>query len=209
MLCWQQVAVDRRGPRKGWSMFGRIRLALVRKTVLVGGLLALLVLYLALSGYVASSLTRTARRQFQHFPEQYGLSAQSVRFPSRTDGLTLDGWLLAAGDTLSPRRPVVVVHGQDQDRESEIGGQVLEVAAALARAGRPVLVFDSRGYGRSDGDRFTLGAKETGDLRGAIDELQRHGLTGNGVDLLGYSMGGATALLLAPSEPRVRAVVED
>ena len=72
-------------------MFARVRLALVQKPVLVGGLLALLILYFGVSGYVASSLTRTARRQFQHFPEQYGLSAQSVRFPSRTDGLMLDG----------------------------------------------------------------------------------------------------------------------
>ncbi len=72
-----------------------------------------------------------------------------------------------------------------------------------------MLVFDSRGYGYSAGDRFTLGAKETGDLRGAIDELERRSLTGSGVDLLGYSMGGATVLMLTPSEPRVRAVAED
>jgi pimeloyl-ACP methyl ester carboxylesterase len=107
------------------------------------------------------------------------------------------------------RRPVAIVHGQDQDRESEIDGRILEVAAALTRVGRPVLVFDSRGYGYSAGDRFTLGAKETGDLRGAIDEPERRGLTGSGVDLLGYSMGGAPVLMLTPSEPRVRAVAED
>jgi uncharacterized protein len=172
-------------------------------------LTGILVTYVAVSGYVANSLTRTVRREFAHFPEQYDLISESVRFLSRTDGLTLDGWLLAPDSAVPPRRPVVIVHGQDQDRESEIDGRVLEVAAALARAGRPVLVFDSRGYGYSAGDRFTLGAKETGDLRGAIDELERRGLTGSGVDLLGYSMGGATALMLTPSEPRVRAVAED
>jgi uncharacterized protein len=179
------------------------------KTVLCSVLVGMLLVYVAVSCYVANALTRTVRREFAHFPEQYGLTSDSVHFPSRTDGLTLAGWLLTTTTAVPPQRPVVIVHGQDQDRESEVDGRILEVAAALSRAGRPVLVFDSRGYGQSAGDRFTLGAKETGDIRGAIDELERRGLTSSGVDLLGYSMGGTTDLMLTPSEPRVRAVAED
>jgi hypothetical protein len=72
-----------------------------------------------------------------------------------------------------------------------------------------VLLFDLRGSGQSGGDHFTLGAKEVWDMGGAIDFLAQRGLAANGVDVLGYSMGGATALLDAPDEPLVRAVVED
>jgi pimeloyl-ACP methyl ester carboxylesterase len=86
---------------------------------------------------------------------------------------------------------------------------MLEIAADLVRDGHPVLLFDLRGSGRSGGDHYTLGAKEVWDLGGAIDYLESSGRAQNGVDLLGYSMGGATVLLDASNESLVRAVAED
>jgi len=86
---------------------------------------------------------------------------------------------------------------------------MLDIAAELVRQGHPVLLFDLRGSGRSGGDHYTMGAKEVWDMGGAIDYLNRRGLAANGVDVLGYSMGGATVLLDAPDEPLVRAVAED
>jgi fermentation-respiration switch protein FrsA (DUF1100 family) len=50
---------------------------------------------------------------------------------------------------------------------------------------------------------------EVRDVGGAIDFLAGRGLAADGVNLLGYSMGGATSLLAAPDEPLVRAVAED
>src|SRR5881275_894263 len=51
----------------------------------VPGVLFLLAaaVYLGLSSYMALKLTRPERRPFNHFPEQYGLSYESVNFPSR------------------------------------------------------------------------------------------------------------------------------
>jgi pimeloyl-ACP methyl ester carboxylesterase len=86
---------------------------------------------------------------------------------------------------------------------------MLEIAAQLVHDGHPVLLFDLRGSGLSGGERYTFGVQEVRDVGGALDFLTERGLTGNGVDLLGYSMGGATALLFAPNEPLVRAVAED
>lgn len=165
--------------------------------------------YIAVCSYMALKLTRGARQPFSHFPEQFGLAYESVSFPSRVDGLRLDGWLLLPADGVATRRPVAIVHGWSRDRQSEVEGHVLEVAAHLVRQGRPVLLFDLRGWGRSAGYRFTLGAREVRDVGGAIDFLDRRGLAADGVDLLGYSMGAATSMLAASADLRVRALVED
>jgi pimeloyl-ACP methyl ester carboxylesterase len=174
------------------------------------GLVALLGLaYLAICGYMALSLTQPDRHAFVSAAEQYGLSYENVEFPSRVDGVSLKGWLLLPAEGVAHRRPVVVVHGKGADRSREAGGHTLDIAASLLRDGHPVLLFDLRGSGQSAGDHFTLGAKEVWDMGGAIDFLAQRGLAASGVDVLGYSMGGATALLDAPGEPLVRAVVED
>jgi pimeloyl-ACP methyl ester carboxylesterase len=178
-----------------------------------GAVAAGAILYLLICGYVALALTATARKPFTRFPEQYGLSYETVAFSSRVDHVPLEGWLLAAvpeaSDPAATRRPVVIVHGKGGDREDAADGKVLEIAAALVKAGHPVLLFDLRGSGRSGGAHFTLGAQEVRDVGGALDFLQQRGLAHDGIDLLGYSMGAATVLLDAPYEPAVHAVVED
>jgi pimeloyl-ACP methyl ester carboxylesterase len=184
---------------------GGRRLALLGAAVL--GLLA--VAYAAICGYMAWSLTQPERQPFRFFPEQYGLTYESVEFPSRLDAIALDGWLLLPSTEVPYRRPIVVVHGKAVDRTREAHDHMLEISAGLVQDGHPVLLFDLRGCGRSGGERYTLGTQEVRDVGGAIDFLQRRGLTDDGVDLLGYSMGGATALLDAPGEPLVRAVAED
>jgi pimeloyl-ACP methyl ester carboxylesterase len=159
---------------------------------------------------MALTLTRPERQPFRFSPEQYGLSYESVSFPSRVDAIQLDGWLLGLPQAGAPaRRPVVAVHGKGVDRTREAHDHMLEIAGHLVRHGYPVLLFDLRGSGRSGGERFTLGAQEVRDVGGAIDFLYSRGLTNDGVDLLGYSMGAATAMMLAPNEPLVRALVED
>jgi uncharacterized protein len=137
-------------------------------------------------------------------------TASSVRtsyFPAAV--LQLSGWLLGPASESPPARPIVIVHGWRRDRQSELDSRVLDVAAHLVRSGRTVLLFDLRGWGRSEGSRFSLGPNEVRDVGGAIDFLGQRGLAPDGVDLIGYSIGAATVLLDGPSEPGVRAVVED
>jgi len=165
--------------------------------------------YLALSGYMALALTRPYRQPIRHVPEQFDLAYESVSFPSRIDGMTLKGWLLPGAEGRLSRRAVVVVHGWNRDRQSEAEGHILEIAARLVQQGRPVLLFDLRGWGQSEGERFTMGAQEVRDIAGAVDFLDDRGLAGAGVDLLGYSMGAASSLLEAPTDPRVRDIAED
>jgi pimeloyl-ACP methyl ester carboxylesterase len=166
------------------------------------------VLYAALCAYMALTLARPDRHPFTRTPASFGLPVNDVSFPSRVDGLTLRGWLLEPA-TPSRARPVVLVHGKGGDRQSGPGEGALGVGAALAADGYRVLAFDLRGSGESAGERFTLGAQEIRDVGGAIDFLTAQGLAPEGVYLVGFSMGAATAMLSAEGEDTVRAVVED
>lgn len=169
-----------------------------------------MLVYGGLCAYMALTLTRPERHPFVHSPEQFGLAYESVEFPSRVDRTPLRGWLLAPDASAPERaRPVIMVHGKGTDREAGPGDGILGIAAPLARAGYRVLTFDLRGSGESGGDRFTLGALEVRDVGGAIDYLRQRGLAADGVNLVGFSMGGATALLTAADDPGVRAVAVD
>jgi pimeloyl-ACP methyl ester carboxylesterase len=172
-------------------------------------LVAAAIAYVAICARMALVLTEPHRQPFLSSPEQYSLPYESATFPSRVDAIPLDGWLLQPPPGAPRRRPVVAIHGRGSDRTREADGRLLEIAGGLVAAGHPVLLFDLRGSGRSGGQRFTFGVQEVRDVGGAIDFLQLRGLAGDGVDLLGFSMGAATALLMAPDEPLVRAVVAD
>jgi pimeloyl-ACP methyl ester carboxylesterase len=166
--------------------------------------------YYAASTVALFSLTRPGRRRpFTQDPGDFGLSFDAVTFPSRCDGLVLSAWLIHPSAGTPGRRPVIMVHGWKRHRQNEVGGRILEVAAHLARRGHPVLLMDLRGWGESAGVRFTLGVHEVRDVGGAIDFLAGIGCAEAGIILFGYSMGGASALLLAPGERRVRAVISD
>ncbi|MFI1172020.1 alpha/beta fold hydrolase [Streptomyces melanogenes] len=102
------------------------------------------------------------------------------------------------GDASAP--PVVLAHGRGGS-----GAHWTEVAERLA-ATRRVYAVDLRGHGLSDWPgRYSFeGFRD--DLRGLIDVL---GLAG--ADLVGHSMGGGAALLLAQDAPELigRLVLEE
>jgi dipeptidyl aminopeptidase/acylaminoacyl peptidase len=115
------------------------------------------------------------------------------------DGLALRGWFCPG----ARRAAVILVHGDGGDRT-----QVWPNALVLARHGYGVLVFDSRAHGESDGDRVTWGDAERMDLAAALDFTQtRPDVDPRRVALLGFSIGGTTASLVAAADPRVRATI--
>ncbi len=115
------------------------------------------------------------------------------------DGLTLRAWF-------SPGRRgavVVLVHGGVNDRT-----QMLPVGRVLARHGYGFLVYDSRACGESDGDRLTWGDQERRDVTAALDFVTTQpGIDPRRVALLGHSIGGTSAALVASTDPRVRAAI--
>jgi fermentation-respiration switch protein FrsA (DUF1100 family) len=154
------------------------------------------------AGYIVQQLTESPaprRVQLGLTPWELGIPFEEVCFPAE-DGATLRGWLLTRPES---DRVVVGLHGY-RGRRSDLLG----VAASLWRGGYNVLLFDYRGHGESDGERVTLGYAETRDFRAALAWL-RGRLPAAWIGVLGYSMGGAVALLGAAGEPAVRAIVTD
>ena len=117
--------------------------------------------------------------------------------------LVLRGWVVE-GERDGPT--VILVHGLNSNRT---GDNALELTGRLFGLGFSVLLFDLRGHGESDGDQLSAGYLERWDVLGAYDFLVRSGAPPGSVGVLGWSMGGATALLAVAEETSIRAVVAD
>ena len=120
-----------------------------------------------------------------------------------------DGTVLR-GALHSPREPklpgVVMAHGFSGVKE-----QIEHYAAALAAGGFPVLVYDHRNFGGSEGSpRLEVDyARQLADWRDAISFalLQPEFEAAPGVGVWGSSFAGGLAMVLAADDGRVRCVV--
>ena len=119
------------------------------------------------------------------------------------DGVHLAGWYVPAANGVGPSGPtVVLVHGYAANKTD-----ILPYAAGLHESFN-LVAFDLRNGGRSTGTATTYGVNEQRDLRTVIDWVEREkGSTWIGV--LGNSMGAATAITEARTDPRVRALALD
>lgn len=119
--------------------------------------------------------------------------------------IILDGGIAATfnlpdGATLAP--VVLMLHGFGSSRD-EVGGMYAREAAALAEQGIASLRIDFQGFGKSDGDTgATTVQGQVADAEVALAALA----TLDGVDparigVLGFSLGGADAMLLAAAHP--------
>jgi pimeloyl-ACP methyl ester carboxylesterase len=126
-------------------------------------------------------------------PDEFRLAVEDVTITA-ADGVKLAGWLAAR-----PGAPaLVLLHGYPAEK-----ADLLPLAAALAPR-FTVLLLDQRYFGASGGRATTIGFRERGDLRRAIDLLAARGFREVGV--FGLSLGGAVALLAAAEDSRIRAV---
>jgi pimeloyl-ACP methyl ester carboxylesterase len=116
--------------------------------------------------------------------------------------ITRDGLRLVY-DVVGEGPTVLLHHGFAADARINWGQP--GIVAALAARGRRVVALDARGHGRSDRPHDPAayaGATMMEDCRELMDQLEVDAL-----DVVGYSMGGRVAALLAAREPRVRSVV--
>jgi pimeloyl-ACP methyl ester carboxylesterase len=122
---------------------------------------------------------------------------------SSFDGIEIAYQEWEAEAETSPLPPVFLHHGFIANANLNwVGPGVVE---ALVRAGRRVVALDARGHGASGKPHdpgFYGEEKMAADLRRLFDLIGVQQ-----VDLVGYSMGGAVALLTASQDARVRRMV--
>lgn len=177
------------------------------KRLLFGLVLLLFItgdLYFGISAYVAWKLTKTVRVPIPNTPESVNLLYEDVIFKSREDELKLSGWFIPqkGGD----RKVLILVHGKGQHRaNNEI--KMLELSRDLHKKGFSILMFDLRGWGKSQGERFSLGYYEKRDILGAVDFLKEKGFSKIGI--LAFSMGASSSILAAVEEDAIMSLVLD
>lgn len=81
------------------------------------------------------------------------------------------------------------MHGSHETRRAMLGR-----ARFLHRRGYATLLFDFHAYGESEGGRTAFGFSESADAAAALD-LLRSRLPGEPIGAVGFSLGGAAALL--------------
>lgn len=139
---------------------------------------------------------------------------ENVTFASATDAddapLTIHGFFIPA--TVIPEidaATVIIVHGIGSCRREQT---MLTAAGMLHHEGFNTLVIDLRNMGDSDRDNGRMGAggKEYRDVVGAVSYLiDERGLSTDRIGIMGFSMGGATAIIAAGEDSRISAVWSD
>lgn len=168
---------------------------------LVSVVLVIAIAVLGGVGWVGSE--RAMHMKQKTFPHQVGeypnLRGEEVSVPSST-GITISGTFFPGRS----RATIVISHGLGNNRN-----EVLPWADFLNRAGYTTFVYDMRSRGASGGDAITYGALEQYDLISVVDYLaKRQDVDPERIGAMGVSLGGATTILAAAREPRIKAVVE-
>ena len=116
-------------------------------------------------------------------------------FFKASDGVELNGWFFPANTNAHRRQYVVLLcHGNAGNISHR-----LDTCAALLAAGVNVLLFDYRGYGRSQGRPSEEGTYR--DAQAAYQWLRQKGFAGTNIIAFGESLGGGVAAELAVREP--------
>ena len=146
--------------------------------------------------------------QFIFFPSKYpdGIYQNSHTLPNvrdcwikTEDGVTLHGWFAPAD---SPIATLVMSHGNAGNLSHR-----LYLLRALQRTGFNVLIYDYRGYGRSEGSPDEAGIYADG--RAAFDyALTQPGIDARRLILWGTSLGGAVAVDVATHRPAAGLILE-
>lgn len=154
--------------------------------------------------YVAYRLTKpnpsSYLDDFTMTPFETGVEWEDIRIPSAGEGRPLVGWWFPQVNT---NRVIIGCAGYRGSKSDLIG-----IGSALWRAGFNVLLFDYHGHGAGRGAPITLGYREVHDFNTALDYAINR-VSNAQIGVIGFSMGGAVAILGAAQRPEVQVVVAD
>lgn len=155
---------------------------------------------------------RPKKMESSSTPESFGYQYEAVNFKTE-DKLNLKGWFIPAlpeqggsaeikEDTKA--KTIIILHGYPAEK-----GDVLNWALFLHN-NYNLFFFDFRYFGESEGKYTTLGWKEQKDLQAAVAYLKtRSGIDSQKIGVMGFSLGGAVAVMGSGNIPEVKAIVAD
>lgn len=144
-------------------------------------------------------------------PANFNATYEDVLIPvKKADGTSenIHGWWLPnikqeEKGSLSDRKVILYLHGKGKNISANA-----KHANRLMRMGFSVLVFDYRGYGRSEGS-FPSESSVYTDAQTAWDYLIQKGYKPNQILIYGHSLGGAIAIDLAIKHPDALGAIVD
>ncbi len=120
-------------------------------------------------------------------PSKYGHRFEDVNFKSE-DETKLHGWFLQPAEGVKPKGTIVFHHGN----AGSVGYHITFVGW-MVREGYQVLMYDYRGFGKSEGEITRKGLVE--DTRAAISYAKtRKDVDARRIISFGHSLGGAKSL---------------
>ena len=174
--------------------------------IVLGSFPLSLAAYVGISYLLLSSLASKDPKPLEEEPDPLQTQFETVQFAPRGEKFKLEGWFL------TPKKKatysVIFVHGIATNRVSN--EHALNIAYDFVKLGFNVLMFDQRAQGNSEGQFSSASYYEKFDVLGAFDFLtEEKKIKSEDIGLLGFSMGGAAALLASSIEPRITAVAVD
>jgi len=155
------------------------------------------------SNWVADKLVNGWTRPFpagSRTPADYNVPYRDVVLRT-SDGVRLQAWYIPHPD--SRGRTLIICHGLGDHRLGALG-----IGLALRKQGPfNVLVYDMRRHGQSDKTHFTYGYHERKDVAAAVAYLEKTVKPRPKIGIIGWSAGGAVAMMSAADEPKIKAVV--
>lgn len=119
------------------------------------------------------------------------------------DGIRLSALVLNSAPGVPKRGTAYLFHGFGNTKE-----QMLPTAKRLSAAGFRCVAWDSRGHGKSGGDRATYGKREVDDAMQVIAAARKNDTGQRGKEVAwAFSMGTAVALQTLPKVPEISSAV--
>ncbi len=158
-------------------------------------------IYAGVSGYLLLNQSRMIYnpvREIVTTPDKILLDYEQVRLKA-SDGIQLDGWFVPAPQS---RATVLFFHGNTGNISHR-----LETLKILNELNYDTLIFDYRGYGRSEGQPSEEGTYK--DAQAAWDYLTlKRQVPESDIILFGRSLGGAVATWLASHVSPAALIIE-
>ncbi len=175
----------------------------LKKKITISLIIIVLIIFVALPIYVANSSIHPERCSYTQTPKDYNMNYKEEKITT-PDGIILDVWI-SVPDKITNNNLFIIMHGYTSCKSSP---GILKIASALYNRGYVVVLFDFRAHGKSGGETTTIGPKETIDANTVIRYVSKL-FPDYKINLIGYSMGAAVAIVVASNNTLVNSVVAD